>query len=291
MKKISFVIIGSIDVSNTTDLKEEIEKRGHECAVIDFRDIFFIFENGRLSAKTGSFDLDEADIFLLRSFHKLTNEMKMFVQGSVAGKKIVVDEGIGKRLGDNKVFQLSKLQEENINIPRSWQAFRSDSWEDLIAQMDFPIVVKPLDGCQGKEVVKIETRQAASDFFREKPYGYFAQEYLETDSDLRIFVVGGKVLGGIRRYVLQGDFRTNFSLGSKVEKINVTDEMQSLALQAAHAVGYEVAGVDILEHKGRLYLLEVNPSPQWQGFKKVTGVNPAIYIVDFALEKFNKKDF
>ncbi len=115
---------------------------------------------------------------------------------------------------------------------------------------------------------------------------------MKIDSDIRISVVNGEVRGAIRRFIIPGDFRSNTSLGAKVEKINLTEEMTNLAKRAVKAMKYEIAGVDIIEHGGRLYVLEVNSTPQWQNIKRVTGINLAVYIIDYALQKYsNMKKF
>ena len=104
-------------------------------------------------------------------------------------------------------------------------------------------------------------------------------------SDLRVFIVGDTVLGAIRRYVIEGDIRSNASLGAKSEAVELTEEMVTLAKKATIAIGYEVAGVDLAETSTGYSILEVNHTPQWQAFKKSTGINPADHIVRYALKK------
>ncbi|OGI29418.1 MAG: hypothetical protein A2288_03810 [Candidatus Moranbacteria bacterium RIFOXYA12_FULL_44_15] len=92
----------------------------------------------------------------------------------------------------------------------------------------------------------------------------------------------------MKRYIIPGDFRSNASLGAKAEKILLTQELKELALKATKAMNYEVAGVDIIKHKKKLYVLEINSAPQWQKFKEVTGVNPAEAIIAYAIKKYHK---
>jgi ribosomal protein S6--L-glutamate ligase len=290
MKEIKFAIFGSLKKgTNTRDLYEEIRSRGHECSLLNLRDVVIGFSSGGFSLRCEKDNLLKADIFLFRSITGCVPEAKMLMERLVAEGKVIVDEGVSRRIVEGKMFQFSKLERCGIEVPRTVQTNRSAVWKALVAEMKFPIVVKPVKGSRGQGVQKMATRKAALEFFRDNPRGYLAQEFFELDGDFRLFVVKGKVLGGIKRHIIPGDFRTNCSLGSRAEKVRVTKEMRTLAQRAAKAVDYEVAGVDIIEHKGRLYVLEVNPSPQWEGFKRVTGINPAGAIIDLALAKYQRK--
>jgi len=291
MKPIKFVIFGDINKSpNTKDLQDEIKNRGFDCVVLDFENTIFDFSTERLLVKNGKINLIDFDIFLFRSITGFVREAKILMERLVFEGKVVVDEGVSRRIAEGKIFQSSKLQRTGINIPKTFQAHNFKSWKILLERMKFPIVVKPVKGRCGYGVTKIEMLKEALDFFERNPCGFLAQEFLKLDSDLRIFVVDNKILGGIKRHIIAGDFRTNCSLGARSEKIVVTKEMKQLALGAAKAVGYEVAGVDLVEYKGKLFVLEVNPSPQWQGFKETTGINPAKAIVELALEKYKGRN-
>lgn len=143
-------------------------------------------------------------------------------------------------------------------------------------------------GQKGQGIVKIDNKKQAYNFFKKNHKGYLLQEYLEIDSDIRIFVVNSKILGAMKRFIIPGDFRSNASLGARVEQVNPTKEMIDLAKRAVKAMKYEIAGVDIVTYKGKFYVIEVNSTPQWQKFKKVTGINPAKHIIDYSLEKYKK---
>jgi ribosomal protein S6--L-glutamate ligase len=290
MKKIKFVIFGVLErKSNTRDLYDEILSRGHECAVLDFSDTIMEFSNRGFRVRSGNMDIMQSDIFLFRKFAGFVPEVKIMMERLLAMGKVVVDEGVAHRITEGKIFQSSKLQRAGIDIPRTVQAYDLRTWKAVLVCMQFPIVIKPVKGRRGEGVMKLDSRKAALEFFRSRPYGYLAQEYFPLDGDYRLFVVQGKVLGAIKRFVIDGDFRTNCSLGSRTEEVKVTREMRTIATRAAKAVGYEVAGVDLIAHDGKFYVLEVNASPQWQGFKETTGINPAGAIIDLALEKYKRR--
>jgi ribosomal protein S6--L-glutamate ligase len=99
--------------------------------------------------------------------------------------------------------------------------------------------------------------------------------------DVRVFVIGGKVLTAMRRHARAG-WRTNVAQGGKAESVRISAEQERLALAAAKAVGAAVAGVDLLPGPdGTLYVLEVNAVPGWRALAPVSGVDVAMEIVRF----------
>jgi RimK family alpha-L-glutamate ligase len=100
-------------------------------------------------------------------------------------------------------------------------------------------------------------------------------------SDVRVFVVGGRVLGAIERQANDGDWRTNVSRASSVRPAEVPSAWKQLALRAAAAVGADYAGVDLLPSRdGEVFVLEVNGIPGWRGLQHATGLDVAGSIVE-----------
>ena len=99
------------------------------------------------------------------------------------------------------------------------------------------------------------------------------QEYIKTDYDVRVIVVAGEVMGGMKRPIVKGDFRSNVSQGSEPEIHELTELEISESLRAAKAVGGDVVGVDFIPAKNREkdkpFFIEVNSNP---GLKGIEGV-------------------
>lgn len=288
MNKLSFVIIGP-NTENTLDLIREIKKAGHRHFIVRLSDIFFEFNNGIFRALWKNKDLLDFDIFLLRGYNKNLLFAQILAQELLAKGKIVIDKTIGKRFISSKAYETSKIMQNKINHPKTWQAVSFSSYKKILKQISFPVIAKPVYGQKGQGIEKFETAKEYLNFFSKNPKGYLVQEFLKIDGDIRIFIVGNKALGAMKRYLVPGDFRSNASLGASAKKIPLTQELKTLALKAAKTMDYEIAGVDILEHKKRFYVLEVNSSPQWQKFKEVTKTNPAEYIIRYALKKHASK--
>ena len=112
---------------------------------------------------------------------------------------------------------------------------------------------------------------------------FYVQRAIDHDGrDVRVFVLGGRVLGAIERHASKGEWRTNIARGGTAQPIALPAEWGDMALRAAAAVGADYAGVDLLQGRdGRVYVLEVNGVPAWKGLQEVTGIDVAGAISDY----------
>jgi len=150
------------------------------------------------------------------------------------------------------------------------------------------VVIKPLFGSMGLGMVRVSDEDTAWRVIRaiESIRGiYYLQRFIPHEGrDVRAFVVGDRVLGAMERR--SDGWRTNFSRGGRVAAVTLPPAWADLALRAAHAVGAEYAGVDLLPAKdGTVYVLEVNGIPGWEGLQKVTNVDVAGAVVDQLLAR------
>lgn len=285
MKKIKFCIVGAARTRNTSDLKKEILRRRHEVVLICLSDLF---SDGRLNS-IGRKALDECDIFLFRGYNKNRSLATSLSREAMAKGKTVIDEILATEFDHGKTYQAKILRKSGI--PHLPILFEPSLAEKISAsdQMSFPVIAKPDDGRLGRGIKMLRTEKRLFDFWRTHHGTYLIQKYFPIKYDFRVFVVGEKVLGAIKRHMKKGEYRSNIPGGQR-EIFNLTEKMNDLSLRATQALNYEISGLDILEDaQGELFVIEVNIAPQWQVFKKVTGINPAIHIIDYALEKFSNK--
>jgi ribosomal protein S6--L-glutamate ligase len=149
-----------------------------------------------------------------------------------------------------------------------------------------PVVIKLLEGTQGIGVVLGETEKSAKsvvEAFRGANVNILVQEFIKEagSSDIRIFVVGGKVVASMMRTGAAGDFRSNLHRGGSAKMIKITPEERSTALRAAKVMGLNVAGVDILRANHGPVIMEVNSSPGLEGIEGATGLDIAATIIQF----------
>ena len=149
------------------------------------------------------------------------------------------------------------------------------------------VVLKPLFGAEGKGISRIDDPDLAYRAFQllEQQGGViYLQRYIPHDGcDLRVFVLGGRVLAAIRRRA-RDTWRTNLSLGAQAEPVELTEEQGHLAVTAATTLGAAAAGVDLIPSTdGQCYVLEVNAIPGWRGLAEATGVDVAAELLRFVI--------
>jgi RimK family alpha-L-glutamate ligase len=103
--------------------------------------------------------------------------------------------------------------------------------------------------------------------------------------DLRVLVIGGKVLGAMRRTAPEGDFRANITAGGTGSKFEVTDEIEYLARETARALNLDIAGVDLLFDESGFCVCEANSNPGFSGFERYCEVDVADLITEYVKYK------
>jgi RimK family alpha-L-glutamate ligase len=145
-------------------------------------------------------------------------------------------------------------------------------------------IVKPIFGSMGHGLVRVSDPELAVRIVRPleqmRAVFYVQRTLAHEGRDVRVFVVGGRVLGAIEREAPDGDWRSNVARGGRARAIDLPGAWADLALRAAAAVGADYAGVDLLPARdGTTYVLEVNGIPGWQGLQRATGVDVASALV------------
>lgn len=181
----------------------------------------------------------------------------------------------------DKLYSLQLLLAKGLEFPTSGFAHSPVETNDLIEMVGgAPLVVKLLEGSQGRGVVLAETRKAAESVinaFKALNANLLVQEFIKEAEgrDLRCFVVEGKVVAAMERRAAEGEFRANLHQGGTAAIVKITSEERSLAVRAAKALGLRAAGVDIIRSKKGPLLLEINSSPGLEGIEEATGKDVA----------------
>lgn len=194
------------------------------------------------------------------------------------------------RQARDKIFSLQLLLKNGIEIPTTGFANSPLDTNDLIKMVGgAPLIIKLLEGTQGKGVVLAETKKAGESVinaFKSLNANILVQEFIkEADGkDLRLFVINGKVVAAIQRTAPPGEFRANVHLGGVATVIKPTTEEKRIAVKASKALGLDVAGVDIIRSSKGPLLLEVNSSPGLEGIETATNLDIAEMMIK-AIEK------
>ena len=198
-----------------------------------------------------------------------------------------LNESVAITRSRDKLRSLQIMARAGIGLPLTGFANSPDDTKDLIKLVGgAPLVVKLLEGTQGKGVVLAETHKAAEsliDAFRNLDANFLVQEFIKEagGADIRCLVVGNKVVAAMKRQAKEGEFRSNLHRGGTASLIRLTPEERSTAVRAAKKMGLNVAGVDLLRSNHGPVVLEVNSSPGLQGIESATGKDVAGLIIQF----------
>ena len=174
------------------------------------------------------------------------------------------------------------FKQNNLRSPITVPITYSDDSERAVKEggLKFPLILKSSSGSQtGVGVIIMESMKSLHPTVQMlsflQPYvDLLVQEYIKIDYDIRVLVVNGEVLASMRRNVMDGDIRSNASLGAKTESIELTDMEKETAIKVSQLVDGDLVGVDLLPAKDREkeqpYILEVNATPGLGGIEEVT---------------------
>lgn len=197
-----------------------------------------------------------------------------------------VNSSDGITASRDKLFAHQVLARNQIGMPTTAFARSpkdSDNLIDLVGSA--PLIIKLLESTQGKGVVLAETRKAAQSVvsaFRGLKADFLVQHFVKeaAGEDIRCLVIGGKVIGSIRRKAQPGEFRSNLHQGGSASAVRISRDERQTAIRAAKAMGLNFAGVDLLRSEEGPKALEVNSSPGLEGIEKASGKDIASAVFD-----------
>jgi RimK family alpha-L-glutamate ligase len=193
----------------------------------------------------------------------------------------------------DKLYAHQILAAEGVPTPKTILVRHPVNANLVERELGFPAVIKLFAGSYGKGVYLVESKEKFKDFVEfahgiKSDEAIIVQRYISQrpGQDVRVFVVGGKVIGAMQRSSLDGSFKANIARGGMGENYPVDAALEEISLRVAQALELDVAGVDLLHGPDGSYLVcEANSAPGFQGFEKATGVNVAKAIIKYANTK------
>lgn len=202
-----------------------------------------------------------------------------------------VNGSVGIETVKDKLYQMQILAEK-FPVPKTMLAKFPVDAGLVEKQFKFPVIVKALSGMQGSGVFLSPDAQSFEDLgnlimITNQNAEIIIQEFISAShgKDLRVFVIGDKVVGCMQRFATDNSFKANFSRGGGVQEFPLTPEIEELALQVTKEVGLEIAGVDLLFDKDGFKICEVNSSPGFKGMEQATGKDIAKEIISYIYDK------
>ncbi|MBR2968069.1 MAG: RimK family alpha-L-glutamate ligase [Clostridia bacterium] len=209
--------------------------------------------------------------------------------------RLVINSSSALQICDDKALSAVVMAKANLPMPKTILSpftYANIGFTDLkfldnvIAKLSFPIVIKETHGSFGQQVYLARDYDALVAIVQKiAPRPMIFQQYIECgNSDLRLQVVGDKVVAAVKRESKNGDFRANATLGGIMTAYTPTSEERDLAIAAAKAAHAEIAGVDILQGD-KPYLCEVNANAHFKRLMDATGIDVADLIAKYVMSR------
>tara|TARA_R110002050_G_scaffold220465_1_gene356289 strand:+ start:105 stop:1502 length:1398 start_codon:yes stop_codon:yes gene_type:complete len=158
---------------------------------------------------------------------------------------------------------------------------------------EYPVILKTNTGAKGVGVLFVESERGLESMIQllykmDENIALLLQSYIKTEFDVRVMIINNKIIGAMRRNVVEGDFRSNYSQGATIEEYELSDIERENCIRAAKIVGGSWVGVDFIpakDEEDQPFILEVNSSPGTKGFRESTKIN----TIKKLLETYNDK--
>ncbi|WP_298223105.1 30S ribosomal protein S6--L-glutamate ligase [Flavobacterium sp.] len=285
------VLASNPELYSNKRIMEAGEMRGHEMHFLSIKECYMKLDATKPQIHyRGGKILNEFDAIIPRIRPSITFYGCALTRQFEALKVYCLNSSTAITQSRDKLFSLQLLLNHGIEIPTTGFANSPLDTDDLIKMVGGPpLIVKLLEGTQGKGVVIAETKKAAESVinaFKSLNANILVQEFIKeaNGKDIRCFVIDGKVVAAIQREALPGEFRANIHLGGTASIIKPTAEEKRIAIKAAKAMDLKVAGVDIIRSSKGPLLLEVNSSPGLEGIENATNKDIAGEMIK-AIEK------
>lgn len=274
---------------STKRLKEIALERGHEVKVIKYRDCYASIEQNNPTVSYRGEDLATFDAIIPRIASYMTRYGTAIVRQLEMQGVYTVSSSLAINRSRDKLRSMQVLAKAGVGIPKTVFSRNSTDIDDLIVKLGgTPVIIKLARGTHGNGVVLAESKKAAKSVLQafylsnEDGTNILLQEFVEESAgtDIRAFVVGGRVVASMKRQSLDDDFRSNLHKGGEGTIVKLTEEERKMAIKAAKAMGLNVAGVDMMRSARGPLILEVNASPGF-GIEKVTGRNVTTPIIEY----------
>ena len=196
----------------------------------------------------------------------------------------------------NKMFMTLLLKKYNVPTPKTYFSFSSESASENIEKVGYPLVIKPVIGSWGGEVMQLKDKDTADALFEirditDSPHDriFYLQELIKRPPrDIRVITVGDEPIAAMYRKS-SGGFKTNIALGADPELCEITKEIDEISTKASKAMGGGILGIDIMEDEKRgLVVHEVNNTVEFKGLARVSQRNIPKEMVEFALNYVRK---
>ncbi|MBU1992638.1 MAG: RimK family alpha-L-glutamate ligase [Patescibacteria group bacterium] len=279
-------------------LRDEAKKQGYRVSIIRFDRCQMVWDQMGPRVLYQGKKFPDVDIVIPRIGIRMSNLIKISIVKQIQMMGIpVVNSFLPISRAKDKLRTMQILSYNGIPIPKTVVVNKLEYLDTALKKIGtLPVILKTSFGSLGVGVAIVESRRSlisALDVFWSRLGNdiIMMQEYIKESEgkDIRVFVVGGKIIASMERKAKEGEFRSNIHRGGTGAPVKLTNYEKKLALRAVKALKLDVAGVDLLEKKGGAVVMEVNCNPGLESITETTGVNVSSAVIKYAVEKARLK--
>ena len=284
-------------------LKEECDKLGYPHYLFKLTGGYTTFENGvrkfhNKDDKKG-FEVGAMTVAVIRGSITRKDSWMDFVSILERANATLVNPRTTINVCADKYRTALRLADYGLTQPKTKLINDPEKSIEQVEQADikFPLIMKTLRGSKGVGVLFLDSERGLDSIVQlihkqDEDADLLVQEYIKTEYDVRVHILGGKFLAAMKRPVIEGDFRSNVSQGSKPQNIKLTELEIEECLKASKAVGGYWTAVDFIPSKNREsqppFMLEVNSSPGTEGIEDATNMNIAKEVITHFAKEENR---
>jgi len=268
-------------------LQKEAVKLGHDASLIDAK-----ITQINTSSQTQDFDFGDTVLERCISYYRglYFTACLEFLDVPVINK-FDVSATCG-----NKLLTSMLLKKNNIPTPKTYFSFSADAARKNLEDVGYPLVIKPIIGSWGRNVVPLKDKDTADAIIEQREITdgpldriFYLQELIDRPPrDIRVITVGDRAVTAMYRKS-SGNFKTNIALGAEPEICNITNEIEDLCAKTSKVVGGGILGIDLMEDKEKgLVIHEVNNTVEFKGLVKVADANIPKEMIEYALNLSRK---
>ena len=216
--------------------------------------------------------LAEFDALFIRETTSVNHHTYRFARRACAEGLVAIDDHESILKCTNKVYLAEMLVRHKVSAPKTL-ILHNDNAHLVEKELGFPCVLKQPDGSFSNGVVKVTSEHELADTVKElldKSDLLIAQEFIPTTFDWRVCIFQKKPLFVCKYYMARKHWQiyersaSGKTYSGKSETLPVAlapKKVVRCAMRAANLIGDGLYGVDIKEHNGTCYVIEINDNP------------------------------
>ena len=220
-----------------------------------------------LGVKTNFSDYTQKEARLIREAEKIYYPTAFYADLFDAVQKRTFPSYHTYKCVQDKIKQTALFNLIGIPHPRTKVYYGKRQKTNITDRFKFPFIGKiPRGSAMGRGVFLINTDDELSAYCTASNPAYI-QEYLPIDRDIRVVVIGNRVIHAYWRIAPEGEFRSNVAVGARISLAPVPQKALDLALYTAKTCNWDDVGIDICEYEGTFVVLEANMKYGKEGFR------------------------